>query len=253
MTWFDIIILGIIEGLTEFLPISSTGHLIISSKFLNLPDPELTQAFQVVIQLGAIGAILSIYSKKLFSNKKYIPKILTAFLPTAVIAFILKDHVEQILSNIYVVAWALILGGIVLVVSDRWQKKGNSHINLESISFVSCLSIGILQCLALVPGVSRSAATILAGRGLGLNFKDSAEFSFFLALPTLGAASAYKIYKTPEILNGQNWVFLVAGLFISFIVATVTVKWMLGFIEKYGMKYFGFYRIFLGFILLFIF
>jgi undecaprenyl-diphosphatase len=251
MTYFHAIILAIIEGLTEFLPVSSTGHMIIGAATLGIADQPFTKIFEVNIQFGAILAVLLIYYKRFFKDFKFYIKLLVAFLPAALVGFIAGDFIDSILENIWVVAFSLLIGGIVLVYFDKWFPNHNNHKEPElKQGFV----VGLFQCIAMIPGVSRSAATIMGGMVQGLSRKSAAEFSFFLAVPTMFAASGYKLakglIKGDLSLNSHDISLLAVGNIVAFIVAIVAIKFFLDILQKYGFKFFGYYRIALGLILL---
>jgi undecaprenyl-diphosphatase len=254
MNLLSVVILGVVEGLTEFLPISSTGHLILTSTFLKLPSSEFLKSFEIFIQLGAILAIVILYWKSLVLDRIMIQKILVAFLPTAVIGYLLYKPVKaHLLGNSHVVLWALFLGGIVMILLEIYNmKKNNPPLESKAISYPQALLIGIFQSLAIIPGVSRSAATIMGGLALGIHRKAIVEFSFLLAVPTLAAATALDLYKSGgSVFNGQ-WPFLLLGLVVSFSVAVVAVKGLILFIQKYNFIPFGIYRILLAMTLWFI-
>lgn len=250
MNWIDTIIMGVIEGLTEFLPISSTGHLILTASFLKIAPSEFLKTFEIFIQLGAIMAIVVLYWKSLVLNRDLIKRILVAFLPTAVIGFTLYKPVKaNLLGSTHIVLWVLFLGGIVMILLEWFNlKKSSLPLEAKAITYPQALLIGVFQSLALIPGVSRSAATIMGGLALGINRKTIVEFSFLLAVPTMAAATALDIYKSDlNALNGQ-WAFLLIGLAVAFITAVAAVKGLLLFIQKYNFIPFGIYRILLALI-----
>ena len=246
MTWLNVFILSLIEGLTEFIPVSSTGHLILASSVLNIQPTDFTKAFDVIIQFGAILAVLALYREKLKWNFIFYKKIMIAFFPAAVIGFIFKNKIEALLESTVVVAWALILGGIVLVFIDRIFR----HQTKTEVSERSALFIGFMQCLAMIPGVSRSAATIIGGQVVGLSREKAAEFSFLLAVPTMAAATFYKLWKIRGILETSQATSLFMGVILSFIFSIFAIKFFIAILNRFGFRYFGIYRIILGLVVL---
>ncbi|NSW45902.1 MAG: undecaprenyl-diphosphate phosphatase [Bacteroidales bacterium] len=247
MGWFDVIVLAIVEGLTEFLPISSTGHMIIAQHLLNVPSSEFLKTFIVNIQFGAILSVVVLYYQRFFKSFKFYYTLFIAFLPAAIIGFLLGDYIDALLENVFVVAIALLLGGLVFLFIDKWFEK-NTYENEPT--YKNAFIIGLFQCIAMIPGVSRSAATIIGGLTQKLSRKTAAEFSFFLAVPTMFAASAYKLLKTYTFINSENLKYLLVGNFVSFIVAMLAIKFFIYFLTKYGFKWFGWYRILVGLIIL---
>lgn len=251
MTIFQAIILAIIEGLTEYLPVSSTGHMIIGAAVLGIADHPFTKIFEVNIQFGAILAVLVLYWKKFLQSFDFYKRLLVAFIPAAIIGFILDDLIDSLLGNVMVVAVSLLLGGIVLLFIDKWLENNE---NKEIPSYKNSFIIGLFQCLAMVPGVSRSAATIIGGMTQGLNRKSAAEFSFFLAVPTMAGAATLKLLKgfMKGDLNfsSDEILLLTIGNLVGFIVAILAIKFFIGFLQKHGFKVFGYYRIALGIILI---
>jgi undecaprenyl-diphosphatase len=256
MTIFESIIIAIVEGLTEFLPVSSTGHMIIASSLLGIAKDDFTKLFEVAIQLGAILSVVVLYWKKFFDFKKwqFYLKLLVAVVPALGIGFIFSDYIDDLLESPLTVAISLLAGGIVLLFIDRFFK--NPLVKDEpQISFGKAFIIGIWQCVAMIPGVSRSAASIIGGMQQRLTRNLAAEFSFFLAVPTMAAATIYKLLKThqehPEILADKNNLMLLGlGNVVAFIVALLAIKFFITFLQKYGFKMFGWYRIIVGGILL---
>ncbi|MDP3837206.1 MAG: undecaprenyl-diphosphatase UppP [bacterium] len=252
MTYLHSIILGLIEGITEFLPISSTAHLIIASKALRLPESEFLSSFLISIQLGAILSVAVLYAKRILQNPKIILKIIAAFIPTAIIGFAIYGVVKNyLLDSLPLIAGALLVGGIILIILERYfaKKKVQAEIPLEDITYRQAALIGIFQTLAVVPGVSRSAATIMGGLSLGVSRKNIVEFSFLLALPTMLGATVLDLYKTPPVLAGNDlWIWII-GLITAFITAVLGIKFFLRYIQKHDFQAFGWYRIALGIIL----
>ena len=252
MTIFQAIIIAIVEGITEFLPISSTGHMIITQSILGIESTEFVKAFLVNIQFGAILSVIVIYWKRFFQTMNFYYKLLIAFLPAAIIGFLLGDFIDSMLENVIVVASTLLIGGVLLLFVDKWFNKPNES---DEISNMTALKIGFFQCIAMIPGVSRSAATIVGGMANKMSRKAAAEFSFFLAVPTMAAASGYKLLKlitNPEgtAMLSENLTTLLIGNVVAFFVAIVGIKFFIGFLTKYGFKAFGYYRIIVGVIIL---
>lgn len=241
------IIIAIVEGITEYLPISSTGHMIITEKVLGIESTDFTKAYLVNIQFGAILSVVVLYWKRFFQSIDFYYKLFVAFIPAAVIGFLLNDVIDAMLESVWVVAVSLLLGGIILIFIDRWIEN---HSDEHEITYPSALKIGFFQCLAMVPRVSRSAATIIGGMTQKLTRKTAAEFSFFLAVPTMFAASAYKLLKNYLAISADDISVLLIGNTVAFIVAMLAIKFFIGYLQKHGFKFFGYYRIALGFILL---
>lgn len=243
MTWLEAFILAVVEGITEFLPVSSTGHMILAEGILGMKSNEFIQAFIVNIQFGAILSVVVLYWKRFFQTMKFYYKLFIAFLPAAVFGLLLSDYIDMLLESIYVVALMLVLGGIVLLFIDKWFNNENED---QEITYPKALKIGFFQVIAMIPGVSRSAATIIGGMTQKLNRKTAAEFSFFLAVPTMFAASAYKLLKNYEAISVDNIDILIFGNVIAFIVALIAIKSFISFLTKHGFKVFGWYRIIVG-------
>ena len=252
MNLVDSIILGIVEGITEFLPISSTAHMIIVSTLLGLKQTVQNIAFEVIIQLGATLAIVLIYLEKInFKEIKLWQKVFLAFLPLAVIGFLLRHSIKD-LFTINTVAWMFIIGGVVFFIVEKLYKEGNKIKDVEKVSFKQALIIGFFQVFALIPGTSRSGATIVGGMLSGLDRKTAADFSFLLAIPTMFAASGYEFIKNISSFKDQNLTVLAVGFIVSFISAYIAVKLFLKFVEKYTLNAFGIYRIIFGILLLYL-
>lgn len=248
MSWIEALIIGIIEGLTEFLPVSSTGHMIITQKILGVESTDFVKAFIINIQFGAILSVLVIYWKKFFQTLNFYYKLFVAFIPAAVFGLIFGNLIDSLLENVVVVAIMLVLGGIILVFVDNWFK--NSSVKDQEVTYKKSLLIGMFQVIAMIPGVSRSAATIIGGMTQKLNRKNAAEFSFFLAVPTMFAASGYKLLENYESINHDNIGILIFGNLVAFIVAFIAIKSFIAFLTKNGFKVFGYYRIIVGVIIL---
>jgi len=247
MNFFQSIILAIIEGITEFLPISSTGHMILASSIMHIQDDAFVKTFEISIQLGAILAIVIMYIKRFLQSITIYFKLGFAFLPTAIVGLAAYDFIKGYLFNSTVVAISLITGGIILILIDKKVENQKSQTeDLQDISYKRAFTIGLIQCFSMIPGVSRAAATIIGGVFNGLNKKQAMEFSFLLAVPTMFAATGYDLLKTPISFTGGEIQLLITGLIIAFITAWVAVKIFLKLVENYGFKYFGYYRILIG-------
>jgi undecaprenyl-diphosphatase len=250
------IIIGIVEGLTEFLPISSTGHMIIAEKLLGVKENEFTTLFTVAIQLGAILSVVVLYWKKFFDVNRllFYVKLLVGVIPVLIIGFVFKDKIESLLESTTTVIISMILGGVVLLLIDNYFK--NPVIDSDAkITYRSAFFIGLWQVISMIPGVSRSAASIIGGMQQKLTRRLAAEFSFFLAVPTMLAATGYKVLKTyktnPQVLKDKhNLMILGLGNLVAFIVAMLAIKFFIGYLQKHGFKIFGYYRIIVGIILL---
>ncbi len=251
MSIIDSIILGIIEGFTEFLPISSTGHLIVASEILNLEQTEFNKAYEVIIQFAAILAVILNYpSKFTFKHIELWKKIVLAFIPIGAVGFLLADQVKA-LFDISVVAVMFIVGGVVFLIVEKYYKPNEHFIDdVEKVSYKQALFIGIAQIAALLPGMSRAGATIIGAMIVGLNRKASAEFSFLLAFPVMCATTGYDLLKHYNDFTGSNLVVLAVGFVVAFLVAFLTIKLFLKFLESFTFVAFGIYRILFGAILL---
>ena len=239
------VIFGIVEGVTEFLPISSTGHLILTGKLLGLPSSEFLKSFEIVIQLGAILAVVVSYSKSLLAKPEVWKKVLAAFIPTAILGLAVYKIVKKVfLGNEQVVLWALFLGGILLIIFDRIYREGpDAEDDIARMPYKTAILIGCVQSLALIPGVSRSAATIIGGLILGMKKKAIVEFSFLLAIPTMLAATALDVIKNTQVFSSQQLPFLAVGFLTSFVVAVLSIKFLLHYIQRHGFLAFGVYRV----------
>ena len=248
------IIIGIVEGLTEFLPVSSTGHMIITEKILNLTENDFTKVFTIAIQLGAILAVVVLYWKKFFDfkNLKFYAKLAAAVVPALVLGFLFSKKIDALLESSTTVAISLLAGGIILLFIDNVFK--NPEVDKEEdISFLKAIIIGTWQCIAMIPGVSRSAASIIGGMQQKLTRSAAAEFSFFLAVPTMLAATGYKLlkyYKDYGGFSANEIKQLAIGNVVAFVVALLAIKFFIGFLKKHGFKIWGYYRIVVGIALL---
>lgn len=259
MTFIEAIILAIVEGITEFLPISSTGHMIIASSLMGIAEDSFTKTFTVSIQFGAILSVVWLYRDRFIPkggiNKAIIDfysKILVAFIPAIVLGFLFDDFIDSLLGNVMVVAFTLLAGGIFILFLDVFIRE-NKDKDSDTVTYRSAFIIGLYQCIAMIPGVSRSAATIIGGLQQKLNLKSAAEFSFFLAVPTMFAATAFKTltFFKEGIAVDQNQVWmLIVGNVVAFIVAALAIKSFIGFLTRYGLRAFGYYRIIVGILII---
>ena len=282
MNLIEAIVIAVVEGLTEFLPVSSTGHMIITQALLGIESTPFVKAFTVIIQFGAILSVVVLYWQRFFHlnriqifdsqtvqgmniakrlityTKRFLFKfdfywkLLIALVPAGIMGLLFGDQIDALLENVFVVALMLVLGGIVMLFVDKWFSKTDDS---QEITWKRALKIGFFQCIAMIPGVSRSMATIVGGMATKLNRKNAAEFSFFLAVPTMAAATGYTMYKMMkdpmnEIFLGNNLTMLIVGNIVAFIVALVAIKFFIDFLTKHGFKAFGYYRIVVGGLLL---
>lgn len=247
MNIIQTIVIAIIEGLTEFLPISSTGHMILATAAMKIHESEFVKTFEIAIQLGAIMAIALMYIKRFFTSLDIYYKLIVAFLPTAVVGFLAYDYIKAYLFNPIVVSASLIVGGIVLIWIDKKVVSRDTKVaDIEEIPYKNAFYIGLIQCISMIPGTSRAAATIVGGVFNGFNKKQATEFSFLLAVPTMFAASGYDLLKTPINFTSQELAMLGIGLGVAFVTAWFAVKVFLKIVENYGFIHFGYYRIVLG-------
>jgi len=250
VTTIEAIVLGIVEGLSEFLPISSTGHLILASTLMKLQQDEAHMVFEVAIQSGAMLAVLFIYRQRLASSRDLLKKVCCAFVPTAALGYLLYKVVKSLFLP-SLVSYMLIAGGIAFIAIERWMKNRPAAVkDLADISYRQAISIGLIQSLSMIPGVSRSGATILGGLGVGLDRKDAAEFSFLLALPTMLAATSYDIYKNHAHFQSGDWQNILIGCVTSFIFGVIGIKALLKYVTGNTFIPFGVYRIVVGVVFL---
>jgi undecaprenyl-diphosphatase len=247
MDWIKAIIISIVEGITEFLPISSTGHMIITEKLLGIQSSEFINTFIISIQFGAILSVIVLYWKRFIKSLVFYYKLFVAFLPAAIAGLIFGNYIDILLNNVIVVAISLVIGGIVLIFVDNWFKNPPGN---KEITYLKAFKIGCFQIIAMIPGVSRSAATIIGGLTQKLTRKDAAEFSFFLAVPTMFAASVYRLYKNHDHITGENLGILIIGNIIAFIIAMIAIKSFVTYLATHGFKIFGYYRIVVGMIII---
>ncbi|MFB6457498.1 undecaprenyl-diphosphate phosphatase [Chitinophaga sp. Hz27] len=255
MTFFQAIIIAIVEGLTEFLPISSTGHMIIVSSLLGISKDEFTKLFEICIQLGAILAVVVLYWKKFFVFDKnrlnFYVKLFVAVIPALICGYLFSDKIDMLLESPLTVGITLFLGGVILLFVDKWFQGGTIE-SENDVNIFTALRIGFYQCLALIPGVSRSAASIIGGMQQKLTRNAAAEFSFFLAVPTMAAATGYKLLKGHKLLleHPESMKLLLVGNLVAFVVAMLAIKFFIGALKKYGFKMWGYYRIVVGIIII---
>lgn len=252
MNYLQAIILAIIEGLTEFLPVSSTGHMIIGTALMNMEPTPFVKLFTIVIQLGTILSVLVLYFKRFFKSLNFYYKLVVAAIPASILGLLLNDFIDSLLESPLMVAIMLVVGGVILLFVDKWFNKPQIE-NSDEISYKQSFIIGLYQCLALIPGTSRSASTIVGGMTQNLTRKAAAEFSFFLAIPMMLGASVVKLYKflkEGHTFSSQEINLLVIGNIVGFIVAIIAIKTFINILTKHGFKAFGWYRIVIGLIIL---
>jgi undecaprenyl-diphosphatase len=248
MNYLHAVILGIIEGISEFLPISSTGHLMLTAKLLGLSQTEFVKSFEIVIQLGAILAVVVLYGRKIMLDFEILKRVLAAFLPTAVIGSVLYTIIKRfLLSDYHIVLWALFLGGLFLIAFEKlYRQPEQKASSLTEISYKKAIQIGLCQSLSVIPGVSRAAATIIGGLFLGVERKTIVEFSFLLAIPTMVAATRLDLVKNAGSFSSNEFGILAAGFIASFIVAVICIRWFLAYVQKNTFIAFGVYRVLLA-------
>jgi len=255
MDYLQAILLAIIEGITEFLPVSSTGHMIIASSFFGIAQDDFTKLFTIVIQLGTILSVVVLYFKRFFQSIDFYFKLVVAFIPAVVFGLLFSKKIDALLENPVTVAVSLLIGGIILLKVDDWFSKEDGITSTDEISYLTAFKIGLFQCLAMIPGVSRSGASIVGGMSQKLSRTTAAEFSFFLAVPTMLGATikkCYDYYKDGFVLTDDQINFLIIGNIVGFIVALIAIKSFIGYLSKNGFKLFGYYRIVVGIALLLI-
>jgi undecaprenyl-diphosphatase len=252
MTYWEAIILAIIEGLTEFLPVSSTGHIIIGTALLGIEPTPFVKLFTVAIQLGTILSVLVLYLKRFFRTFDFYLKLLVAFIPSAILGLLFSDVIDDMLESPATVAISLVVGGIILLFVDKWFNDARIK-DSDEVSYFTALKIGFFQCLAMIPGTSRSGASIVGGMSQKLSRKAAAEFSFFLAVPTMFGATAKKLldfYQDGHSFGGNEIGVLVIGNIVGFVVAVIAIKSFINYLAKNGFKLFGYYRIIVGSLIL---
>ncbi|HWB64505.1 MAG TPA: undecaprenyl-diphosphate phosphatase [Chitinophagales bacterium] len=273
MTTAQAVVLAIVEGLTEFLPVSSTGHMILAEGLMHMEQSPLAKVYIINIQFGAILSVLVLYWRRFFQSLDFYKKIFVAFLPAAVIGLLLNKVIDRLLGSVITVAVSLVVGGVILVLADKFFKKQIENVPededvvtvikrnefgleveetqvLLNITWLQAFIVGCFQVLAMIPGVSRSASTIIGGLTQKFSIKKAAEFSFFLAVPTVFAAAMFKLLKQFSEIKGTDIGVLVMGNVIAFIVGVLAIRFFIGLLTKYGLKFFGYYRIIAGLIIL---
>ncbi len=248
------IILGIIEGLSEFLPISSTAHIVFTAKFLNIAQSDFTKTFEIGIQSGAILAVVVLYAKKLLIERKVLEKVILAFIPTAILGFIFYKLIKEFLiGNILISLIALFIGGLIIIFAEKFFKTKEQKLKIQDLSTKQAVLIGVSQSISVIPGVSRSGATILSSMFFGLSRKEAVELSFMLAIPTMFAATGYDLLKNAKLLTTANIEVLFVGFIASFITALIAVKWFIKYVQTNTLIPFAIYRILIAIILYFVF
>lgn len=248
MNFFDAIILGVVQGITEFLPVSSTGHLTLTSTLLSLPRTDFQSSFEIAIQVGSMIAVIALYAYKIIRSRTLWKKIAVAFLPSAIIGIIFYSYIKSFLGNPWIVISALFIGGIAFIIFDTPKQKVQEK-SLEQFTYTEAFLIGCFQILALIPGVSRSGATVLGGISQKLPRKEVVEFSFLLALPTIFGATAFDSIKTSYNFSSHEWSLLLAGILVSGIISFVSMKWLISFVSTHTFRPFGVYRIIVAIIM----
>ena len=252
MSYFEAIILAIIEGLTEFLPVSSTGHMIIGTALMGMEPSAFVKLFTIVIQLGTILSVLVLYWKRFFKSMDFYYKLVVAAIPASILGLVFNDFIDSLLESPLMVGIMLVIGGVILLFVDKWFNKPTTE-SSDDISFKQAFIIGCYQCLALIPGTSRSASTIVGGMTQKLTRKAAAEFSFFLAIPMMLGASVvklYKFFKEGHTFTGEEINLLIVGNLVGFVVAIIAIKTFIDLLTKYGFKMFGWYRIVVGLVII---
>jgi undecaprenyl-diphosphatase len=248
------IILGVVEGLSEFLPVSSTAHLIVSENLLGIENSKFLNFFTVFVQLGAIAAVPLLFFKRLFASGLSIYyTIIASFIPAVILGVLLDDLLEALFQGYWFIAISWMIGGFILIRIDQWLPVKENTVEVQSISYLKAFKIGLFQCIAMIPGVSRSGATIVGGRVLGLSHSAAVEYSFLLGIPTILGACAKKLldyrHDFDVLFTKEHIQFLGIGTIISFLIALLTIRWMVGFVRLHGFKLFGYYRIVIGLLL----
>jgi undecaprenyl-diphosphatase len=251
MDFLHTLILSFVEGITEFLPISSTGHLILVTKLLNIPESEFTKSFDIIIQSGAILAVVVIYANRLLKDFETLKRVLVAYIPTAIIGFLTYKIVKSyLLGNISLVLWSLLLGGIAIIVLEFFFKGNNKNSKgIKDLTYLQSMGIGVIQCISFIPGVSRAATSIFGGMFMGLSRKEAVELSFMVSIPTMFSATLYDLLKTYKEFNTDQINELALGFILAFVSAYISVKWLLKFVSHNSFIVFGVYRIVLAIIL----
>ena len=254
MQLLHVLIFGIVEGITEFLPISSTGHLILTAKLLQISQSEFIKSFEIAIQLGAIFSVVVLYWGRIINDWQIWKRLLVAFIPTVIIGALLYKTIKRyLLGNNEIVLWSLFIGGLFLIAFELFHREKKEAVEeLSSVSYPQALTIGLFQSLAIIPGVSRAASTIIGGLVVGLKRKTVVEFSFLLAIPTMLAATALDLFKSAPAFKSDQFLSLGAGFLVSFLIAIIAIKFLINFIEHHSFIAFGVYRIIIALIFWFV-
>ncbi|MFA5200594.1 MAG: undecaprenyl-diphosphatase UppP [Candidatus Omnitrophota bacterium] len=254
MNFLDVVIFGIVEGISEFLPISSTGHLMLTASLLKISQSEFIKSFEIAIQLGAILSVVVLYREKLIKSLDIWKRLLVAFIPSALIGGLFYKIIKKyFLGNNNVVIWSLFIGGLFLIIFELFYRERKEAIeDLKEVSYPQALIIGLFQSIAIIPGVSRAAATVIGGLAVGLKRKTVVEFSFLLAVPTMLAATVFDLYKSAQVFKSEEFISLGLGLVVSFLVAIAAIKFLIAFIKKHSFIVFGVYRIIIALVFWFI-
>ena len=254
MNFLDVVIFGIVEGITEFLPISSTGHLMLTASLLKISQSEFIKSFAIAIQLGAILSVVVLYREKLTKSLEIWKRLLVAFIPSVIIGGLFYKIVKKyFLGNNNLVLWSLFIGGLFLIIFELFHRERKDAIEeLKEVSYPQALIIGLFQSIAIIPGVSRAAATVIGGLVIGLKRKTIVEFSFLLAVPTMLAATVFDLYKSARVFKTEEFISLGLGFVVSFLVAIVAIKLLIAFIKKHSFIVFGVYRIIIALVFWFI-
>ncbi|MDD5059554.1 MAG: undecaprenyl-diphosphatase UppP [Candidatus Omnitrophica bacterium] len=254
MNFLDVVIFGIVEGISEFLPISSTGHLILTASLLKISQSEFIKSFEIAIQLGAILSVVVLYREKLIKSLDIWKRLLVAFIPSALIGGLFYKIIKKyFLGDNNVVIWSLFIGGLFLIIFELFHRERKEAIEeLKEVSYPQALIIGLFQSIAIIPGVSRAAATVIGGLAVGLKRKTVVEFSFLLAVPTMLAATVFDLYKSAQVFKTEEFISLGLGFVVSFLVAIAAIKFLIAFIKKHSFIVFGVYRIIIALVFWFI-
>jgi len=254
VNFLDVVIFGIVEGISEFLPISSTGHLMLTASLLKISQSEFIKSFEIAIQLGAILSVVVLYREKLIKSLDIWKRLLVAFIPSALIGGLFYKIIKKyFLGNNNVVIWSLFIGGLFLIIFELFYRERKEAIeDLKEVSYPQALIIGLFQSIAIIPGVSRAAATVIGGLAVGLKRKTVVEFSFLLAVPTMLAATVFDLYKSAQVFKSEEFISLGLGLVVSFLVAIAAIKFLIAFIKKHSFIVFGVYRIIIALVFWFI-
>jgi undecaprenyl-diphosphatase len=247
--FYQAIILGLIEGLSEFLPISSTAHLIVGELLLSIKPSPFLNFFTIFIQLGAISAVPILYFKRLTTSFGIYKTVIISFIPAVILGLLLDEFLEDLFQGYWFICISWIIGGVILIFIDQWITDDNDE-TIEEMNYLQAIKVGFFQCLAMIPGVSRSGASIIGGRLAGLNHRNAIEFSFLLGIPTILGACAKKMFdyrnEIDMFTSGDNIIYLGVSFCVSFIVALFSIRFMVNLVNQYGFKYFGYYRVLIG-------